>query len=150
MSLRVPALSFRLFLSPSSLELTWLLSLHGAAPGGFGVSVCPISLLCTRSTPQFGARRLLCPKSEPSRTPSPPLRPPPRSPGLREEPRLAPLVLSGSCLSDCPGLARRRCPWAKCSKDCRFPRRPTGISLLRLFTLEPFRVGINFRHYKCS
>lgn len=73
-------------------------------------------------------------------TPSPPLRPPARCPGRHEEPRLAPLFLPGSGLSDCPGLARRHWPWEKCSWDCRFPRRPTGISLLRLFTLEPFRV----------
>lgn len=103
------------FCPPSTLELTWLLSLYGTAPwdvcvwGGFGlyISLCPISLLCTRSTPQFGARLRLCPKSEPSRTPSPPRRPPPRSPGRREEPHLGPLVLPGSGLLDCPGLARR-------------------------------------------
>lgn len=74
----------------------------------------------------------------------PPRRPPWQSPGRREEPCLAPLIFPGSGLSDCPGLARCCWPWEKCSRDCRFPRRSTGISVLRLFTLEPFRVGLNF------
>lgn len=57
--------------------------------------------------------------------------------------------------SSCPagersfGLSRPRAAplqWEKCSRACRCPRRPTGISLLRLVTLGPFRVGVNFRH----
>lgn len=121
LSLRVPALSLRLFLSPSSLSSLGSF-LYRAALGGFrlSVSLCPISLLFTRSILQFGARRILCPKSGSSRTPSPPFRPPPRNPGHREGPRLAPLAVLRSGLSDRPGPSPRRCPWAKCSKHRRF------------------------------
>ena len=50
MSLRVPMLSPGLFLSPSSLSSLGSF-LYRAALGGFrlSVSLCPISLLCTRS-----------------------------------------------------------------------------------------------------
>lgn len=150
----LPELPFRPCGSPRSSSVSFcpplrLSSLgsflfYGAAPGGFGLFVSlshfftlhPFDSAVWSPAPPLpevrGGRTVP--------TPSPPLRPPPRCLGRREEPRLAPLVLLGSGLSDRPGLARRGWPWEKCSWDYRFPRRPTGISLLRLFTLELFRV----------
>ena len=115
-SLPVPALPlglslslfFFFFLSPSSLQLTWFLSLYGPAPGGF--QTFRLSTLHPFDSAVWSLAPPLPEDGEPSRTPSSPLRPPPRSPGRREEPILAPHVFPGSGLSDCPGLALRRRP----------------------------------------
>ena len=100
-------------------------------------------------TLQFGARRLLCPKSGPSRTPSPPFRPPPRNAGRREGPRLAPLTLLGSGLPDRPGPLPRRCPWAKCGKQRRFLQDLPAFLCSVFSSQGPFQLGINFFVFKC-
>lgn len=142
--LRVPALPLCLFFCPL---LRWSslgsFLFPGPRPGRFGLSPSlsrPISLLCTRSTRQFGAWRLLSSKSEESEPPRTPL----RTGALRR----APLFPSRPPAQRSVRLSRPRAPPPPsegCSRACRFPGRPTGVSLLRLFTLEPFRVRLNFR-----